>query len=65
MVEKAAAATAHDVLKVKLDGDRPLERVRAIRAARPDVRIVVDANQGWGFEQLQAIRPSSPLWALQ
>jgi L-alanine-DL-glutamate epimerase-like enolase superfamily enzyme len=53
------------VLKVKLDGDRPLERVRAIRAARPDVRIVVDANQGWGFEQLQAIRPSSPLWALQ
>ena len=55
MAEKAAAATTHGVLKVKLDGDRPLERVRAIRAARPDVRIVVDANQGWGFEQLVAI----------
>jgi len=57
MAEKAAAATTHGVLKVKLDGDRPLERVRAIRAARPDVRIVVDANQGWDFEQLMAIAP--------
>jgi L-alanine-DL-glutamate epimerase-like enolase superfamily enzyme len=57
MADKAAAATVHGVLKVKLDGDRPLERVQAIRAARPDARIVVDANQGWSFEQLVAIAP--------
>jgi len=57
MADKAAAATVHGVLKVKLDGDRPLERVQAIRAVRPDARIVVDANQGWSFEQLVAIAP--------
>jgi L-alanine-DL-glutamate epimerase-like enolase superfamily enzyme len=57
MAAKAAAATVHNLLKVKLDGDRPVERLRAIRQARPDVRIVVDANQGWTFPQLQSVAP--------
>jgi L-alanine-DL-glutamate epimerase-like enolase superfamily enzyme len=58
MAARAAAATSHDLLKVKLDADRPLERVRAIRAARPDVRIVVDANQGWTFATLEGLAPA-------
>jgi L-alanine-DL-glutamate epimerase-like enolase superfamily enzyme len=62
MAAKAAAATRHTLLKIKLDGDAPVERVQAIRAARPDARLVVDANQGWTFAQLQAIAP--PLAAL-
>jgi L-alanine-DL-glutamate epimerase-like enolase superfamily enzyme len=57
MAEKAAAATSHALLKVKLDADRPLERLQAIRAARPDARLVVDANQGWTFEILQRLAP--------
>jgi len=43
------------VLKVKLSADRPYERLAAIRAARPDAVIVVDANQGWDFAQLQEV----------
>jgi L-alanine-DL-glutamate epimerase-like enolase superfamily enzyme len=58
MAAKAAAATAHALLKIKLDGDAPVERVQAIRAARPDARLVVDANQGWSFAQLQAVAPA-------
>jgi L-Ala-D/L-Glu epimerase len=58
MAAKAAAATAHQLLKIKLDGNQPLERLRAIRAARPDVRIVVDANQGWTFDQLTGLAPA-------
>jgi len=58
MAAKAAAATAHQLLKVKLDGNQPLERLQAIRAARPDARIVVDANQGWTFDQLTALAPA-------
>jgi L-alanine-DL-glutamate epimerase-like enolase superfamily enzyme len=58
MAARAAAATSHRLLKVKLDADRPLERVRAIRAARPDVRIVVDANQAWEFATLRALAPA-------
>jgi L-alanine-DL-glutamate epimerase-like enolase superfamily enzyme len=58
MAAKAAAATTHELLKVKLDADRPLERLRAIRAARPDVRIVVDANQAWTLEVLRDLAPA-------
>jgi L-Ala-D/L-Glu epimerase len=58
MADKAAAAAGHGLLKIKLDGDRPVERLRAIRAARPDARLVVDANQGWSFPQLQSVAPA-------
>ncbi len=58
MADKAAAAAGHGLLKIKLDGDRPVERLRAIRAARPDARLVVDANQGWSFAQLQDVAPA-------
>jgi L-alanine-DL-glutamate epimerase-like enolase superfamily enzyme len=44
-------------LKLKLTGDLPedIERVRAVRAARPDVWMGVDANQGYGIEALNAL----------
>jgi L-alanine-DL-glutamate epimerase-like enolase superfamily enzyme len=58
MAAHAAAATAYPLLKVKLDGFQPLERVQAIRRARPDARLVVDANQGWNLVQLQALAPA-------
>ncbi len=57
MAEKAAAAAHQPVLKVKLGADRPVERIEAIRAARPDATIVVDANQGWDFAQLKEVAP--------
>ena len=58
MAAKAAAATEHGLLKVKLSADQPLERLRAVRAARPDARIVVDANQAWTFAELQRLAPA-------
>lgn len=58
MAADARAASAYRRLKVKLDGDRPLERIRAIRDARPDAHLVVDANQGWSFDQLQKVAPA-------
>jgi len=57
MAAKAAAATAYSLLKIKLDDDRPVERIAAIRKARPDSRMIVDVNQGWGFTQLVACAP--------
>jgi L-alanine-DL-glutamate epimerase-like enolase superfamily enzyme len=44
-------------IKVKLDGNDPLARIRAVRAARPEAEIIVDANQGWSFAQLRALAP--------
>ncbi len=46
-----------DKIKVKLNGEIPLERVAAIRAARPDAEIIVDVNQGWTFQQLVDLAP--------
>ena len=42
MAAGAAAATDISLFKIKLNNDRPVERIAAIRAARPDVRLVVD-----------------------
>ena len=49
MREKAADAVAagHDVLKVKLGTERDREILAAIRAAAPDARLRVDANEAW------------------
>jgi L-alanine-DL-glutamate epimerase-like enolase superfamily enzyme len=57
MAAKAAAAADAPILKIKLGGDQPYERLAAIRAARPDAALVVDANQGWDFELLKEVIP--------
>jgi len=44
-------------IKVKLNGEIPLERMRAVVHARPDADIVVDVNQGWSFDQLVDLAP--------
>lgn len=56
MARKAASCDSENI-KVKLDGEQPLERIAAIRAARPDARIIVDVNQGWSFDQLLDLAP--------
>ncbi|WP_405235071.1 N-acetyl-D-Glu racemase DgcA [Lentisalinibacter orientalis] len=57
--EMAESALALDSprLKVKLNDEMPLERIRAVREARPDAEIIVDINQGWSFEQLVELAP--------
>lgn len=44
-------------LKIKLDAERPLERLRAVRKARPDASLVIDANQAWTRELLVKLLP--------
>jgi len=58
MAAKASAADDLSLFKVKLGNDRPVERIAAIRKARPDSRLVVDANQGWNFAELQEFGPA-------
>ena len=55
----AEAAHALDTprIKVKLDDETPVERIAAVRAARPDAQIIVDVNQGWNIEQLEELAP--------
>lgn len=48
-VMAAAAAKNADrpLLKLKLGGEGDIERVAAVRAAAPKVRLIVDANEAW------------------
>lgn len=58
--EMAAAAAAYAPagrLKVKLTGREDEARLRAVRAARPDAWIAVDANQGLTRESLRRLLP--------
>ena len=57
MARAATSARAYSVLKLKLAGDGDLERVRAVRKARPDATIIVDANQSWTEGQLHELTP--------
>ena len=52
MGANALAASDITLFKVKLGNDRPVERIAAIRKARPDSRLIVDVNQGWTFDEL-------------
>ena len=57
MAESAKRYTVARALKLKLTGEAALDmqRVRAVRAARPEVWIGVDANQGYSIEGLQPL----------
>ena len=56
---EAMAAAAKDtpglLLKLKLGGPDDLARIEAVHAARPDARLIVDANEGLAADQLPAI----------
>ncbi len=57
MAETARFAASYPVLKIKLDAEDPIERVEAIRKARPDASLIIDCNQGWDFDLLQRSAP--------
>jgi L-alanine-DL-glutamate epimerase-like enolase superfamily enzyme len=54
MAQKARDAAAFPILKIKLGTPRDLEIIRAVRAAVPEQRLIVDANTAW--DPKQAVR---------
>ncbi|MGI9405061.1 MAG: enolase C-terminal domain-like protein, partial [Hyphomicrobiaceae bacterium] len=47
MAKAAGDAGNYPLLKLKLGGDGDPDRLRAVRAARPDARLIADANEAW------------------
>jgi L-alanine-DL-glutamate epimerase-like enolase superfamily enzyme len=58
MAEQAAAHRTRPLLRLELGGDGDVERVRAVRAAAPSARLIVDANESWNEAQLSAFIPA-------
>ena len=55
MLKAAADNRNRQLLKVKLDGNLVIERLRAVREGAPEARLVVDANEAWTMKLLIAI----------
>ncbi|WP_419814311.1 N-acetyl-D-Glu racemase DgcA [Glacieibacterium sp.] len=51
----ARAASGHELLKLKLSGEGDLDRVAAVRRGAPDARLIVDANEAWGGQDIERL----------
>ncbi|WP_057462654.1 N-acetyl-D-Glu racemase DgcA [Pseudovibrio sp. POLY-S9] len=54
MATDATKAASRPLLKVKLAGDGDVERIAAVRQAAPNSKLIVDANEGWSEDNLEA-----------
>ena len=55
MAAQASAHRSYPILKLKLGPDDTAEKIRAIRAARPDAELVIDANGSWSLTLLDEL----------
>ena len=60
MKTAAAKLARAPVIKVKVDGGEDLERIAAVHRAAPDAELVIDANEAWSEQQLEAWLPQLP-----
>ena len=58
MAQEAAALADAPLLKIKLDTQQSVERLQAVRQARPDARLIVDANESWDLRLLERLFPA-------
>jgi L-alanine-DL-glutamate epimerase-like enolase superfamily enzyme len=57
MAQAARAAARRPMLKLKIGGADDLDRIEAVRLAAPRTRLIVDANEALGFEDLRRLAP--------
>ncbi|MBV2144479.1 dipeptide epimerase [Falsochrobactrum sp. TDYN1] len=53
MAQSTAKVAHYPLIKVKMGGNNDIERIRAIAAAAPDSRIIIDANEGWTPDNIE------------
>lgn len=58
MAAQARSRAAFSTLKLKLGREDPVACVRAVREARPDARLTVDANEAWSSALLHDLLPA-------
>ena len=52
MAEATAKLAHYPLIKAKMGGENDVERIRAVTAAAPKSRIIIDANEGWTEENV-------------
>jgi L-alanine-DL-glutamate epimerase-like enolase superfamily enzyme len=53
MAAQARANAGRPLLKVKIGGDGDIARIRAVREAAPESRLILDANEGWNDDNVE------------
>jgi L-alanine-DL-glutamate epimerase-like enolase superfamily enzyme len=56
MGEAARAVADAPLIKIKLSAEDPAARLRAVAAAAPQSRFIVDPNEGWTFDILDGLK---------
>lgn len=56
MADEAATLGDVPLIKIKVDGDDPMARINAVRAAAPMPRLIVDPNESWSVGQLVSLQ---------
>lgn len=57
MAAAARAVADAPLIKLKVAAEEPAARIRAVRAAAPQARLIVDPNESWTLDLLQALQP--------
>ncbi|UZK68269.1 L-Ala-D/L-Glu epimerase [Sphingomonas sp. S1-29] len=57
MHRAAIALGSVPLVKVKVDDQLVAERIAAVRSALPDARMIVDPNESWSMDLVEAIQP--------
>jgi L-alanine-DL-glutamate epimerase-like enolase superfamily enzyme len=55
MADAARKAPGYPLLKLKLGGAGDIERLRAVRAAVPEARLIADANEAWQPHETESL----------
>lgn len=55
MAKQALKHRDLNLLKLKLGGDGDADRMRAVRTARPNARLIADANEAWSPDNLERL----------
>jgi L-alanine-DL-glutamate epimerase-like enolase superfamily enzyme len=62
MARAAARVASVPLLKIKVDRSDPAAQIAAVRAAAPSPRLIVDPNESWTIDTLQALKPHLLDW---
>jgi L-alanine-DL-glutamate epimerase-like enolase superfamily enzyme len=57
MAAAASAVANAPLIKIKLSDEDPAARLRAVAAAAPNSRFIVDPNEGWTYPILDGLKP--------
>ena len=60
MKTAAANLAGARTIKVKVDGGADIDRISAVQRGAPNAELVIDANEAWSAEQLEAWLPRLP-----